>query len=48
MLVAAQAWKSHWLATVLNAYDGQSAIKVTVEPSATKSRNQGTKIPDDR
>jgi hypothetical protein len=44
-LVAARARKSHWLATVLKTYDGRSAIEVTVEPSAAKSRNYGAKIP---
>jgi len=48
ILVAAQAGKSHWLVTVLEAYDGRSAIEATVEPSALLSRNQGTEIPDGR
>jgi hypothetical protein len=48
MLVAAQAWKSPWLVTVLKGYDGRSAIEVSVEPSATMGRNQEAKIPDER
>ena len=46
-LVATQAWKSPWLATVLEAYGGRSATEATVEPSDTKSRNQEAKIPDE-
>ncbi len=46
-LVAAQAGKSHWLVTVLKAYDGRSATEATMEPPVTKSPNQGAKIPDD-
>jgi len=42
VLAAAQtgggtAGKSHWLAKVLKAYDGRSAIEATVEPSAVAS-----------
>jgi hypothetical protein len=46
-LVAAQAWKSPWLVTVLKGYDGRSAIEVSVEPSPIISRNQGAEIPDE-
>jgi hypothetical protein len=47
-LVAARTGKTLWLAPVFGAYDGRSAIEVTVGPSATKSRNQGAIIPDGR
>ena len=47
-LVAARAGESHWLVTVLEAYDGRSAIEATGEPSAIVSRNRGAKIPDER
>ena len=47
-LVATQAWKSPWLVTVLETYGGRSATEATVEPPATKSRNQEVKIPDGR
>ena len=40
--------KTHWLLTVLKAYDGRSAIEVTGEPSVTKSWNQGARILDER
>jgi len=45
-LVAARAWKSAWLVTLLEAYDGRSAIKATMEPPVTVSRNQGSEIRD--
>jgi len=45
---AARAWKSHWLAPVLKAYDGRSAIEATGEPSGRDRRNQRAKIPDER
>jgi len=48
MQVAPQAWKSHWLVTILEPYDGRSASEATVEPSATKGRDQGAKILDER
>ena len=47
-LVAAQAWKSPWLVTLLEAYGGRLAIEATVEPSVTVRRNQRAKIPDKR
>jgi hypothetical protein len=47
-LVATQAWKSPWLVTVLETYGGRSATEATVEPPATKNRNQEVKIPDGR
>jgi hypothetical protein len=46
-LVAARTGKRQWLAPVFGAYDGLSAIDATMGPSATKSRNQGAKIPDE-
>ena len=45
--VAARAWKSPWLVTVLEAYDGRLATEMTMEPPAAMSRNQGMKIPDE-
>jgi hypothetical protein len=48
MLVAAQAWKTLWLVTVLGRWEARSATEVTVEQPDTKSRNQGAKIPDER
>ena len=47
-LVAARLGKTPWLVTVFEAYDWRSGIEATGEPSATKSRNQGTKILDGR
>jgi hypothetical protein len=47
-LEAGRAGKTPWLASISEAYDGRSAIEATVEPSATKSRNEGAKIPDGR
>jgi hypothetical protein len=47
-LVAARAGKSHWLVTVLKAYNGRSATEATGESSAIVSRNQWAKIPDER
>jgi hypothetical protein len=47
-LVAARAWKSPWLVTVVEAYRGRLAIEATVEPPVTVSRNQGSEIPDER
>jgi hypothetical protein len=46
-LVAALAWKRPWLVTVLEAYGGRLAIEAIMEPPATVSRNQGSKIPDE-
>ena len=46
--VAAQAWKSPWLATVFGRWEARSATEATVEPPVTKSRNQRAKIPDER
>jgi hypothetical protein len=43
-LVAARAGKSHWLAPVLKAYDGRSAIEAPREPSAIERENQDVKI----
>jgi hypothetical protein len=42
------AWKSPWLVTVLEAYGGRLAIEATMEPPVTVSRNQRSKIPDER
>lgn len=39
--------KSHCLATVLKAYDGRSAIEVTVEPSTCKTGESGSEILDE-
>ena len=47
-LVAAEVRKSHWLATVLKAYDGRSATEAIGGSPVTMSRNQGAKIPDGR
>ena len=47
-LVAALAWKRPWLVTVLEAYGGRLAIEATMEPPVTESRNQGSKIPEER
>ena len=47
-LVAARAWKSPWLVTILEAYGGRPATEATMEPPDTKSRNQRAKIPDGR
>ena len=46
--MAARAGKSHWLATVLACWEARSAIEATGEPSVIVSRNQATKIPDER
>ena len=46
--VAARAWKSPWLATLLARWEARSAIEATMEPPATKSRNQVVKIPDEQ
>ena len=46
-LVAAQAWKTLWLVTVLKTYGGRSAIEAIMEPPATMGRNQEAKIPDE-
>jgi hypothetical protein len=35
-LVAARAWKSPWLVTVLEAYGGRLAIEATMEPPVTE------------
>ena len=40
--------KSLWLVTVLGRWEARSATEATVEPSDTKSRNQGATIPDER
>ena len=47
-LVAARAWKSHWLETVFGRREARIATEATTEPPDTKSRNQGAKIPDER
>ena len=47
-LVAAQAWKSPWLVTLLEAYGGRLAIEATMEPPVTVSPNQRSEIPDKR
>jgi len=46
--VAAQAGKSHWLATVSGHWEARSAIEANMEPSGIVSRNQGVKILDER
>jgi len=43
----ARVGKSHWLVKVLKAYNGRSVTELTVEPLASQSRNQGTKISDE-
>jgi hypothetical protein len=43
----ARAGKSHWLVTILKAYDGRSAIEATVGPPSRDRGNQGAKIPDE-
>jgi hypothetical protein len=35
-LVAARAWKSPWLVTLLEAYGGRVAIEATMEPPVTE------------
>ena len=45
-LVAARAWKSPWLVTVLEAYGGRLAIEATMEPPVTQGGYSGAKIPD--
>ena len=45
-LVATQAWKTPWLATVFGRWEARSGTEATMEPPVTKSRNQGAKIPD--
>ena len=47
MLVAARTKKSLWLVTVFERCEARSATEATMEPSATMSRNQGAKIPDE-
>ena len=47
-LVATQAWKSLWLVTLFGRWDARSATEATMEPPATKSRNEEAKIPDER
>jgi len=47
-LVAARAGKSHWLAKVLKAYDGRSAIEATMEPSASERGRSGSEMLDER
>jgi hypothetical protein len=47
-LVAARAWKSPWLVTLLEAYGGRLAIEATMEPPVTVSRNQGAKSAGER
>ena len=47
-LVAAQALKSPWLVTLLEAYGGRLAIEATMEPPVTVSPNQRSEIPDKR
>jgi hypothetical protein len=46
--VAAQAWKSPWLVTFFGRWEARSATEATMEPPATKSRNEEVKIPDER
>ena len=43
--MAARAWKSPWLVTVLEAYGGRLAIEATMKPPVTVSRNQGGENP---
>ena len=43
--VAERAWKRPWLVTLLEAYGGRLAVKATMEPPVTVSRNQGSKNP---
>jgi len=45
--VAALAWKSAWLVTLLEAYDGRLVIEATMEPPVTVSRNQGLQTPEE-
>ena len=47
-LVAARAGKSHWLAPVLEAYDGRSAIEATREASAIERGRRGSESLDER
>lgn len=42
------AWKSPWLVKVLETYGGRLATETTMEPPATKSRNEEVRIPDER
>ncbi len=46
--MAARAGKSHWLAKVLKAYDGRSAIEATVEPSTSKTGRSNSEMLDER
>ncbi len=45
--MAARAGKTLWLVTFFGRYEARSATEATVEPPATKSRNQGAEIPDE-
>ena len=47
-LVAARIGKTLWLVTLWGRWEARSAIEATVEPPATKGRNQEVKIPDER
>ena len=41
--MAARAWKSPWLVTVLEAYGGRLAIEATVEPPVSERGQVGAK-----
>jgi hypothetical protein len=47
-LVAARAGKTLWLVTFFGRWEARSATEATMEPPATKSRNEEVKIPDGR
>lgn len=47
-LLAAQAWKSRWMATVCRRWKARSAAGATLNPSATMRCHQTAKIPDER
>jgi hypothetical protein len=42
------ARKTPWMVTVFGRWQARSATGATMEPSATMSRSQGAKIPDER
>ena len=46
--VAARAGKTLWLVTFFGRWEARSATEATMEPPATKSRNEEVKIPDER
>ena len=46
--VATQAWKSPWPVAVFRRWEARSATEATMEPPATKGRNQRAKIPDEQ